>query len=45
MTKASMYFFNTPVLDHSSAPEPRLSRTFGSINISFLLVIVLKLYD
>jgi hypothetical protein len=32
MTKGLMsFFFNTPILHHSSTPRPRLSRTFGNL--------------
>jgi hypothetical protein len=47
MVKGLMsFFFNTPILHHSSTPGPRLSRTFGIPKIIFLLVIVpLLFYD
>ena len=42
MAKGLMLFFNTPILHHSSTPGPRLSRTFGTLKITFLGVIFLK---
>jgi hypothetical protein len=46
MAKGWMSFFsNTPILHHSSTPEPGLSITFGYQKINSLLVIVPKTYS
>jgi hypothetical protein len=29
--RIDVFFFNTPILHHSSTPRPRLSRTFGNL--------------
>ena len=33
------YFINTPILHHCSTLKQRLSRTFGNLKFSYLLVI------
>ena len=44
MAKGLMSFISTPILHHSSAPGPRLSRIFGNLEIIFLSHIVPRYY-